>query len=105
MHYVGLVVQIASKLLSTELICMGQIWEEREVEEFAPGSPCFLDLPPRASLSPCQSGSRVKGWPQPGWWDCKAEPAESKGLKPALTLSAVSGPFACEGNRFPEAGL
>lgn len=57
MHYVGLVVQIASKLLSTELICMGQIWEEREVEEFAPGSPCFLDLLPsqgagvRAGLS------------------------------------------------------
>lgn len=50
-------------------------------------------------------GEWGKGWPQPGWWDWKAEPAESKGPKTALTLSAVSGPFVCEGNRFPEAEL
>lgn len=50
-------------------------------------------------------GEWGKGWPQPGWWDWKAEPAESKGPKTALTLLIVSGPFVCEGNRFPEAGL
>lgn len=50
MHCVGLV---ASTLLSVELICTGRIWEEREVGEFASGSPCFLALLPRAGLPPC----------------------------------------------------
>lgn len=104
MRCVCLVVQAASKLLPTELICTGQIWEEREVGEFAP-QPLLPGSAFQGWSSPCQLGSWGKGWPQPRWWDWKAEPAESKGLKTALPLSAVSGPFACEGNRFPEVGL
>lgn len=60
MRRVCLVVQAASKLLPTELICTGQIWEEREVGEFAPGSPCFLALLSRAGLPPCQLGVGVR---------------------------------------------
>lgn len=62
MHCVRLVVRVASKLLPTELLYMGQIWEEREVGEFAPGSPCFLALLSRAGLPPYQLGSWGKGW-------------------------------------------
>ena len=68
MHCVGLVDQVASKLLSAELI-----WEEREVGESAPGSPCFLALLSRAGLPPCQLGSWGKGW-----WDWKAKPQSPK---------------------------
>lgn len=73
MHCVGLVDQVASKLLATELI-----WEEREVGEFALGSPCLLALLSRAGLPPCQLGSWGKGWPQLGWWDWKAAPQSPK---------------------------
>lgn len=52
MHCVGLVVQVASQLPSVELIYTGRIWEEREVGDFASGSPCFLALLPRAGLPP-----------------------------------------------------
>lgn len=73
MHCVGLVDQVASKLLSADLI-----WEAKEVGEFAPGSPCFLALLSRDGLPPCQLGSWGKYWPQPGWWDWKAEPQSPK---------------------------
>lgn len=101
MHCVRLVVRVASKLLPTELLYMGQIWEEREVGEFAPAAPVSWLCCPGLVFLHTSWGVGVRT----EWWDWKAEPAESKDLKPALTLSAVRGPFACEGNRFPEAGL
>lgn len=39
---------------------MGQIWEEREAGEFAPGSRRFLALLPRAGLLPCRSEIGVR---------------------------------------------
>lgn len=44
MHCVGSGGPGNHKPLSTKLINMGQIWEGREVGEFAPSSLCFLAL-------------------------------------------------------------
>lgn len=42
-------------------------------------------------------------WPQPGWWDLKAEPAKSRGVRLHQALPAAGGAFACGGTRWPEA--